>query len=55
MVNTWEQSWDEFVPFLDYPVELRTIVYTTNAIESLNGCSGGPCGTGATSPTSKPR
>jgi transposase-like protein len=24
------------VPFLDYPVELRTVVYTTNAIESLN-------------------
>jgi transposase-like protein len=36
MINTWEQSWGEFVPFLDYPVELRTVVYTTNAIESLN-------------------
>jgi len=36
MINTWEQSWTEFVPFLDYPVELRTVVYTTNAIESLN-------------------
>ena len=29
-------AWDEFVPFLEFPVELRTIVYTTNAIESLN-------------------
>ncbi len=27
---------DEFVPFLDYPPELRRIVYTTNAIESIN-------------------
>jgi putative transposase len=36
MINTWEQSWAEFVPFLDFPIELRTIVYTTNAIESLN-------------------
>jgi putative transposase len=36
MIHTWEQSWGEFVPFLDDPVELRTVVYTTNAIESLN-------------------
>ena len=32
----WESAWGEFVPFLDYPRELRKIVYTTNAIESLN-------------------
>jgi putative transposase len=36
MVATWERAWDDFVPFLAYPVELRQIVYTTNAIESLN-------------------
>jgi putative transposase len=36
MVATWERSWGEFVPFLEFPVELRTLVYTTNAIESLN-------------------
>jgi transposase-like protein len=36
MIATWERAWDEFVPFLAYPVELRQIVYTTNAIESLN-------------------
>jgi putative transposase len=36
MINTWEQSWGEFVPFLEFPVELRTLVYKTNAIESLN-------------------
>jgi len=36
MIATWERAWDEFVPFLEFPVELRTIVYTTNAIESLN-------------------
>ena len=29
-------AWDEFVPFLEFPLELRKIVYTTNAIESLN-------------------
>jgi len=36
MVATWERAWDDFVPFLAFPVELRHIVYTTNAIESLN-------------------
>ncbi|MDT5130338.1 MAG: putative transposase [Mycobacterium sp.] len=35
-VDTWRLVWNEFVPFLDYPVELRKIVYTTNAIESIN-------------------
>ena len=36
MIATWERAWDEFVPFLAFPVELRKLVYTTNAIESLN-------------------
>jgi transposase-like protein len=36
MIASWENSWVEFVPFLEFPVELRQIVYTTNAIESLN-------------------
>jgi transposase-like protein len=36
MIATWESAWNDFVPFLDFPVELRQIVYTTNSIESLN-------------------
>lgn len=36
MISAWRSVWNEFVPFLEYPVELRKIVYTTNAIESLN-------------------
>ncbi len=36
MISSWENSWNEFVPFLEFPVELRKIVYTTNSIESLN-------------------
>jgi len=36
MISSWESMWDEFVPFLEFPIELRQIVYTTNAIESLN-------------------
>jgi putative transposase len=35
-VEVWRHAWNEFVPFLDYPVELRKIVYTTNQIESIN-------------------
>jgi putative transposase len=35
-IDVWRNAWPEFVPFLDYPVELRRIVYTTNAIESIN-------------------
>lgn len=36
MIRSWENAWDEFVPFFDFPPELRRVVYTTNAIESLN-------------------
>jgi putative transposase len=36
MVAMWERSWPEFVPFLDFPAELRRLVYSTNGIESLN-------------------
>ena len=36
MIRSWENSWNEFVPFLEFPPELRRVVYTTNAVESLN-------------------
>jgi putative transposase len=36
MIGSWKTSWEEFVPFLAFPAELRKVVYTTNAIESLN-------------------
>lgn len=35
-VAVWDRAWTEFVPFLAFPVEIRKIIYTTNAIESLN-------------------
>jgi putative transposase len=35
-VDVWRHAWNDFIPFLDYPPELRKIVYTTNAIESIN-------------------
>ena len=33
---SWRTSWDEIVTFFKYPPEIRTMVYTTNPIESLN-------------------
>ena len=36
VINLWRNAWPEFVPFLAFPPALRTIVYTTNIIESLN-------------------
>lgn len=35
-IDVWRRAWNDFIPFLDYPPELRRIVYTTNAIESIN-------------------
>lgn len=32
MIQSWEKSWNEFVPFLEYPLELRKIVYTTDRV-----------------------
>jgi putative transposase len=36
VVGVWERAWERFTPFLAFPPEVRRIIYTTNAIESLN-------------------
>ncbi|WP_240325335.1 MULTISPECIES: IS256 family transposase [Amycolatopsis] len=36
LVRLWRNAWTEFVPFLDYDVEIRKMICSTNAIESLN-------------------
>jgi len=36
IVKLWESAWAEFVPFLRFDREIRTLICTTNAIESLN-------------------
>ena len=36
VVRLWQSAWEEFIPFLDYDVEIRRIICSTNAIESLN-------------------
>lgn len=33
---SWRRAWSEVIPFLDYPPEVRRLIYTTNAIEALN-------------------
>jgi putative transposase len=35
-VATWRNAWDRFIPFLEFPPEVRRIIYTTNSSESLN-------------------
>jgi transposase-like protein len=36
IVRLWDNAWQEFIPFLDYDIEIRTVLCSTNAIESLN-------------------
>jgi len=36
VVRLWDNAWSEFIPFLDYDLEIRRVLSTTNAIESLN-------------------
>lgn len=35
-VGVWERAWERFTPFLAFAPEVRRIIYTTNAVESLN-------------------
>lgn len=32
----WRNAWEQFIPFLDYDIEIRRVLCSTNAIESLN-------------------
>jgi transposase-like protein len=36
IVKLWDNAWSEFIPFLDYDLEIRRVLCSTNAIESLN-------------------
>jgi len=33
---SWRRNWARIIPFFDYPPEIRKVIYTTNAIESIN-------------------
>jgi putative transposase len=34
----WRQQWEQLSGFFAYPDEIRKVIYTTNAIESVNSC-----------------
>jgi len=36
IIRLWENAWSEFVPFLGFDTEIRKVICTTNAIESIN-------------------
>lgn len=36
MIRLRRNAWEEFAPFLDYDIEIRAMICSTNAIESLN-------------------
>jgi transposase-like protein len=36
-IKSWKDNWDKLTAYFDYPREIRRIIYTTIAIESLNG------------------
>jgi putative transposase len=36
IVKSWRSNWERVTPFLAFPHEIRKVIYTTNAIESLN-------------------
>lgn len=36
LVESWESDWEELMAFMDYPKELRRMIYTTNPVEALH-------------------
>jgi len=36
VADVWERNWQRVIPFFDFPEEIRKIIYTTNAVESLH-------------------
>jgi putative transposase len=36
VVAAWERAWDRVIPFFAFPPAIRKVIYTTNAIESVN-------------------
>ena len=36
VASAWRRAWDKVIPFFAFPPEVRRVIYTTNAIESVN-------------------
>lgn len=54
IVRLWENAWTEFVPFLDYSPEIRKVLHSTNAVESLHARMRRATRSGGISPPSRP-
>ena len=35
-MGAWRSAWDEVIPFFAFPPEVRRVIFTTDAIESVN-------------------
>jgi len=40
IVKSWRNNWEKIIPFLQFPKEIRRVIYTTNIVESLNNTLG---------------
>ncbi|BET38948.1 transposase [Spiroplasma ixodetis] len=36
IAKSWYKNWDNLMVFISYPAEIKIVIYTTNAIESVN-------------------
>jgi transposase-like protein len=36
VADVWERNWQRVIPFFEFPEEIRKVIYTTNAVESLH-------------------
>jgi putative transposase len=36
IVKSWRNNWEKIIPFMQFPHEIRKVIYTTNIVESLN-------------------
>ena len=36
IAKSWRNNWDNLITIFDYPPEIRRVIYTTNAVESVN-------------------
>jgi putative transposase len=36
VIAVWERAWPQFIPFLEFDTAIRKVIYSTNAIESIN-------------------
>jgi len=44
VVRLWDNAWTEFIPFLDYDIEIRKVLCSTD--ENVNPAAGWGCGSG---------